>query len=257
MRTRSVRAAVASLLWLGLAVVLPSPAAAEPVGFAHGTVDQTLTTTKPNSPTGFHFVGSYHAAGDPDSPPPYMQKMRFYNDEGSRWDTSVPGQCTASDLELATLGPAACPEDSRLGGGTTDILFMGSFPNTVAIDVFNNTGEQIMLGRSPGLTTVIRGRLEPDGSVEYASPTCFPDHPGCMDNVLQLRSDITVPPYTTSSGATVRSYMTSPPKCPRSGYWTSPIRWWWKDGSEDTVATRQPCTRPKAKRKRKRARRLR
>ena len=250
MRPRSVRVGLLTKLLLGAVVVMPPGAAAEPVSFAHGTIDQTLTTTRPGAPTGFHFIGRYHAAGDPDAPPPYMRKMIGYNEGGPRRDTSVPERCTASDLELAASGAAACPDGSRLGGGTADILFMDRFPTTVEIDVFNNTGEQIMLSRSPfGLTTVVRGRIEPDGSIEFASPTCFPSYAGCpVDNALQLGSDVTVPPYTRSSGGTVRSYMTTAAKCPKSGHWTSTIRLWWADGSDDTVVTRNPCKRPKAKR---------
>ncbi len=115
MRTRPVRARVATKLLLGVVVVLPPSAAAEPVDFPHGTIDQILTTTRPNTPTGFHFIGRYHAAGDRDAPPPYMRKMISYG--GPRRDTSVPERCTASDLELAVSGAAACPDGSRLGRG--------------------------------------------------------------------------------------------------------------------------------------------
>ncbi len=248
MRARFTGASAATKLLLGVAAVLPPSAAALPAEFTHGTIDQTLTTTRANAPTGFHFVASYHAAGDPDAPPPYMRKMTFSG--GPRRDTSVPERCTASDLELAVSGAAACPEGSRLGGGTTEGLFMGSFPTTVELDVFNNTGEQIMVVRSPGLATVSRGRIRPDGSIEFASPTCFPSHAGCpVDNSLQVRTNVTVPPYTTSRDGTVRSYLTTPQKCPKSRHWTTTVRLWWADGSEDTAAIRQPCKRPKAKRR--------
>lgn len=246
---RPVRLAVATALG-GVALALPPAAAAEPARFAHGTIDQTLTTTKPGAPTGFHFVGTYHAAGDPDSPPPYMRAMTFYDPTGSHFDTSVPERCTASDYELATAGAAACPEGSRLGGGTTDVLFMGTFPNTVEIDVFNNAGEQIMVARSPLLATVTRGRIRPDGRVEYASPTCYPSYAGCpVDNVLQLRSKITVPPYVRSVDGRRRSYRTTPPKCPKSRRWEPIIRLWWADGTEDAVTIRQRCKPPKPKRR--------
>ena len=239
----------AAMVLLGAAVALPGSAAAVPVDFAHGTIDQTLTTTRPNTPTGLHFVGSYHAAGDPDAPPPYMRKMTFSG--GPRRDTTVPELCTASDAELAVSGAAACPPGSRLGGGTSDGLFMGSFPTKVELDVFNNTGEQIMVLRSPGLASISRGRIRPDGSVEFASPTCFPSHAGCpADNALQLRSDVTLDPYTTVRGGKLRSYLTTPAKCPKSRRWTTTVRFWWADGSEDTVVVRQPCKRPKAKRRR-------
>lgn len=243
-----MRGGLTTTVVLGAVMVLPASAAAVPVDFEHGTIDQTLTTTRPNAPTGMHFTGRYHAAGNPDAPPPYMRKMTFSG--GPLRDTSVPERCTASDAELAVSGAAACPDGSRLGGGSSEGLFMDTFPTKVQIDVFNNTGEQIMVVGSPGLATVSRGRIRPDGSVEFASPTCFPSHAGCpVDNSLQLSSDVTIPPYTISRGGKVRSYLTTPAKCPKSRHWKTTVRFWWSDGSEDTAVVRQPCKRPKAKRR--------
>jgi hypothetical protein len=171
--------------------------------------------------------------------------MVFYLPPGLRYDTSVPKRCSATDLELATSGAAACPPGSRLGGGTTTSKFLGGFPSTVAVDFLNNTDQQIILARSPGLSTVARGQIHPDGSVEWASPTCFPSiqPAGCpVDDVLQLESSLSVPPYTRTSHGVVRSYLTTPPTCPAAGHWETPIRLWWADGSVDTVTTEQPCT---------------
>jgi hypothetical protein len=94
-----------------------------------------------------------------------------------RYDTSVPKRCTASDLQLAIVGSAACPPGSRLGGGTSVTAFAGRFKSRLRLDVFNNANEQIILARSPLLATVARGRIGRDGSVTFASPTCFPALP--------------------------------------------------------------------------------
>jgi hypothetical protein len=244
-RYRVVRAGLLIQLLLAAAGAWPACAAASPASGPHETLDSQLTTTHPNAPAGFKFTGTYHAAGDPAGDPPYMRRMISYP-HGQRFDTSVPERCTASDIELATSGAAACPAGSRLGGGTTMTKFLGMFRSTVSVDFLNNTDEQIILARSPELSTVARGRIRPDGSVEFASPTCYPSFqpPGCpVDNVLQLQSSISVPPYTRSSHGALRSYLTTPPKCPATGHWQTPIRLWWADGSVDTVVTEQPCTR--------------
>jgi hypothetical protein len=68
--------------------------------------------------------------------------------------------------------------------------------------------------------------------------------------VLQVKSDITVPPYVKGG----RAYQTTPAKCPASGIWASTVKLWWADGSVDTVGMRQPCTRAKAKPKPKKRR---
>jgi hypothetical protein len=238
---------------LAPACVWPAGAGAEPVSFAHGTIDHQFTTPRPDAPTGFSFTGFYHAANDPNGDPPYMRRMVFYPPAGMRYDTSVPERCSAGDIQLQVQGPSACPEGSRLGGGSARGKFMGS-ESTLQIDVFNNAGERILLVRSPVVATVSRGRFGPDGSIEFATPTCYPALVTCPgDNALQIGSSVSAQPYTRGG----RSYTTTPPKCPKAGYWQSPVRFWWADGSEETAVTRQPCTRPAAKRKPRRRSRAR
>jgi hypothetical protein len=228
---------------VALCAAMAGPASAEPVSFRHGTLDHRFTTTEPGAASGFAYDARYHGADDPGSRPPYMRRMLSENATGVRYDTSVPDKCTASDVELATRGAAACPPGSKLGDGQTETSFMGGPPQTVAIDFLNNTNEQIIIARSPLVATVARGQIHPDGSVEFASPTCFPSvgPAGCpVDNVLQIASTVTVPPYTNASG----SYLTTPSTCPADGVWRNPIHFWWADGTEDTVVATAPCTPP-------------
>jgi hypothetical protein len=229
----------------------PGAAAAEPVSFAHGTIDHGFTTTQPGAPTGSAFRGTYHAANDPSADPPYMRRMDFHPPAGMRYDTGVPERCTASDIQLQLQGPSACPEGSRLGGGTARGKFMGS-ETMLEVDVFNNTGEQVMVIRSPMIVTVSRGRIAPDGSsIEFASPTCYPALVTCpTDNALQMGSAISNQPYTRDG----RSYLSTPAKCPKAGHWQSTVGFWWADGSEDTVVTKQPCAREVTKKKKSKRR---
>jgi hypothetical protein len=99
---------------------------------------------------------------------------------------------------------------------------------------------------------VARGKIHPDGSVEFASPTCYPtvQPAGCpVDNVLQMKSVIAVKPYTRTIHGVSRSYMTTAPTCPAARVWRMPIRLWWADGSVDTVVVEEPCTRPRSPRR--------
>lgn len=227
-------------------------AQAAPVSGPHGTVENRWTTKRTNAPTGFGFTGRYHAVGDPAGDPPYMRRMTFYLPRGMRYDTTVPERCTASDIELKLAGASACPDGSRLGNGTVETKFMG-FPSTLEVDVINNTDQMIMLARSPVLSTVTRGRISRDGgTVDFRGPTCFPsvEPPGCpIDTALQLGSSITVPPYIRRSGRSIRSYATTPSKCPKSRRWRTRVRFWWADGSRETIATRERCRRRAAGRK--------
>jgi hypothetical protein len=250
MRHRAVRAGLLVLVICALSALWAAAAAAQPGTGPRETVDQSFTTTRPSSPTGVSYTGGYHAAGNPKGNPPYMRRMVFYPPRGMRYDTSVPERCSASDLELEVRGPAACPAGSRLGGGTVEGLFYEPIGHAFVfdhykhtVDVMNNANEQIVLVKSEGFT-VVRGRNRPDGSIEYTPPTCFPAPPTgkCADDyVLQLRSSTFLPPYKTTSGGRLRSYATTPAKCPAQGYWRTTIRFWWADGSVDTVATQQPC----------------
>ena len=231
-------------------------AAAQPGSGPRETVDQRYTTAKPDSPTGASFTGVYHAANDPKGNPPYMRKMIFYPPSGTRYDTSVPDRCAATDVELEVRGAAACPAGSRIGAGTTQGIFYEPIANAFVfsrfknpLDILNNADEQIMVIQTPGGYTVIRGQMRPDQSIEFAAPTCFPVPPAgvpcARDHVLQLGSSTSMPRYTKHG----HGYWTTPPTCPKRGYWVTKVRFWWADGSIDTVATDQPCT------KRRRARR--
>jgi hypothetical protein len=229
------RGVIAAIVVLG--VMPAAPARAETVSGPREVVSSEFTTTQPGAPTGMHYVGRYHAANDPEGEPPYMRRMSSRT-RGLRYDTTVPERCTASDAELALRGPDACPPGSRIGGGTADGRFLGQ-DNTLPVHAFNNAGEQVYVISSPFFATVARGQIADDGTVTFASPTCYPALAGAcpVDTALQLGSDIAFPPYTRDG----RSYMTTPPSCPGSGAWRTPITFWWADGAEDTVVTRQPC----------------
>jgi hypothetical protein len=239
------RGAIA-VITAAVALALAAPAAAEPVGFAHGTLEQQLTTKKPNAATGWKYEGRYHAAGDPSQDPPYMRRMTFYPPPGQRYDSSVPERCTASDLELQLSGPSGCPAASRVAGGVAYGKFMGE-TNELPVDVFNNEREQVMVVSTPMVATVVRGEFGDDGSITYESPTCFPAlPPGCpIDTALQTGSSVSGKPITRVIDGVRRSYITTPPKCPKTRRWTGTIRFWWADGTEDTVTVKQSCTRPK------------
>jgi hypothetical protein len=238
-------------LW-AVSALWATGAAAEPGTGPREVVDQSFTTTRPSSPTGISFTGRYHAAGDEQGNPPAMRRMVIYPPQGTRYDTSVPERCTASDIELQLRGPAACPAGSRLGDGTTEGLIMEPVAHDFVFDhyihpvyVFNNTNEQIVLIESEGFT-VVRGRFLPDGSIEWTPPTCFPTAPGveCVDDyVIQLSTSTMLPRYTRTSGGRVQSYATTPPKCPTQRYWETRFEFWWADGSADSVVSTQPCKR--------------
>jgi hypothetical protein len=173
------------------------------------------------------------------------------------YDTSVPDQCTASDVELRLRGPNACPQGSLIGDGTTTGVFMVPVADNLSdqfvfhefwhpLHIFNNANEQIVLVESEGYT-VVRGRFRADGAIDYELPTCFPYPPtGCADDyIIQLTNSTVIPPYTEQSAEGVRSYATTPAECPRDGLWRTTVELTWSDGSFDSLVTTQPCSTKK------------
>jgi hypothetical protein len=247
-----LRAGALCQLILAVAAVWAASAAADPGSGPRETIDQTFTATAPASPTGGTFSATYHAADDPSGNPPPLKRMVVHPPLGMRYDTSVPEQCTAPDPALQAFGASACPPGSRLGIGYAEGLFFVPFAHDFvfdhfshSVDVFNNANEQILLINSEG-STVVRGRFQPDGSVDFELPTCFPSPPAgnCVDDyILTLKTLTTIPAYTLSSPDGIRSYATTPPTCPKGRYWSTTVDFFWADGSTDSVVTRQPCSR--------------
>lgn len=242
------------LLLCALSAVAAEWAGARPGNGPRQTVDQTFTAKLPGAPTGLGFRSEYHAPGDRKGDPPYLRRMVIFPPRGLRYDTSVPVQCKATDAELQVQGPDACPPESLLGKGETEGIFL--FPVAHQLEfhrfwhrmyVLNNAREQIFLVESEGFT-VIRSKLRRDGAWVLNPPSCFPTPPGgCVDDyIIQLKSATKIPPVTRRVNGKLRSYATTPRRCPRSGFWRTRVRFFWGDGAVDNVTTKQPCRRRRA-----------
>ncbi|HKP88671.1 MAG TPA: hypothetical protein VJT75_01735 [Thermoleophilaceae bacterium] len=236
---------------MALFALWPAGAAALPGHGPREDIDQRFTSQRPHSASGVSYTGVYHAADKPKGNPPYLVKMIFYPPKGTRYDTSVPAKCTATDAQLMALGKAACPAASRIGGGRAQGIFYEPVAQSFifdrydhTMDVLNNTNEQILLVNAEG-SAVERGTIRPDGTILFTPQTCFPEPPtGCVnDYILQRRSATTVARYTRAVNGRTRSYVTTPPRCPASGYWKTTVKFWWKGGAVDTVVSKQPCRR--------------
>ena len=85
------------------------------------TSSYTLDQKRTVRPTNEHFQFDYVNPEDPEAKPPAVQKVVTILPKGARYDASVPGSCAAGDEELMVQGAAACPEDSRIGGGVITV----------------------------------------------------------------------------------------------------------------------------------------
>jgi hypothetical protein len=156
-------------------------------------------------------------------------------------------------------GPAACPADSRVGGGTlvTDTGSTNdSFPRYVTNDVtqFNNQDEMIGVAVSrtdPPVTAVSRSNLQ--GNTSTTEIPFFPGSPPPEPFTAFRTLRISIPPYVRGD----RTYNRTPPTCPAAGYWTMTLEFGYRDGVTETVESRSPCVSKAKRRRRHRHRRRR
>jgi hypothetical protein len=236
-RTVSALLVVSALSALG--------ASANPGRGPHERVRISATTTKPGASTGFKWVASYHGASEPHGDPPALRHLAIRLPRGTRYDTSVPGRCGASDQELLALGEAACPASSRIGRSEASLMVLGGGPMTYEGTDFNADHQLIELfeanGRPVGvIRTHARGRM-----LRGPVPTCLTggDPPsGCpSDQMVLLSNTIDIGALTKGHANTRRNFATTPSRCPRSGHWRTHVRFDYADGSVDRILTRQPC----------------
>ena len=236
-----------------LATALVALGAAAPLALAQGegaypTSSYTLTQERPGRGSSERFLFDYVNPADPAGKPPAVQRVTTILPKGARYDTSVPGACTASDAELMLAGGAACPGDSAIGGGvvTVDTGFPepGRFV-TADVEFFNNADEFIYVNtvRDTGARTIIRAEVTDRLTItETGMLPGAPPEGGSIDTV-----DVTVEGARRRVDGERRHYITTPPRCPKDRTWTARVRFEYGDGTAQTLGTENPCVKPKRK----------
>jgi hypothetical protein len=209
------------------------------------TASYTLSQEKPGRSTAEHFVFDYVNPGDPAAKPPAVRRVITVLPLKARYDTSAPARCTASDAELMLQGAAACPRGSRLGGGEVTVDSGAEGPARIVeadVQFFNNTDEFIFLNtvRGTGARTVIRAEVTRRKTITVVDPPLpgTPPDGGAIDTV-----DITVAAVSRMRDGVRHNYITTPPHCPKRGYWVTAVRFVYRDGVGQTVKNRVRCER--------------
>jgi hypothetical protein len=228
-------------------LVLPA-AVVVAVDDAYQTSEYTLDQKRPKRPTAEHLKFDYVNPDDPDAKPPAVKRVVTLLPRGARYDASVPGSCTASDAALTAQGGAACPEDSRVGGGVITVDTGMPGPGrivTADTEFFNNAedpdGEFIYLNtiRDTGARTVLRADVTRRKTITEAP--LLPGTPadgGAIDTV-----DVVVDRVKRTVDGERRAYITTPPRCPRSRTWTAKVRFTYGEDHSQTVSTANSCMR--------------
>jgi hypothetical protein len=228
---------------VGLALLWPGAAGAIPDTGSHETVDLTTSTAQPGVSAALGYSGRYHAANDPNGDPPALRRLVIELPPGTRVDTSVLPQCTASDSEIMLVGESACPARARIGEGQATVKQVGTGTvSTYDTVIYNADNDMLELVESGGRVLAVVHTYVHGTTLDGPVPTCINggDPPsGCpVDELILLANHLQI--HAFSAGG--RNYGTTPPTCPASGRWLAPVTFYYADGSVDQVTPQAPCT---------------
>ena len=228
---------LAGLLAAGCCFALPSQAAVN----GNVALAVTFTSTTPGTSTGMHVDVRFGSPVGSDKKPPNLTGARIHLPNGTVLRTDTRPTCTAPDPVLQVAGTLGCPADSQVGTGSLegDTGFGAPVDPLVGDDtVFNGNGELIEIVTPPGAPAPAAGvdRLTIDGSTLTAHPPTVPGGPPDYTTNIR-RITFTVPAHGNGTDA----YITTPPSCPRSGYWVTKAKFYFADGTKNAVTARTPC----------------
>ena len=222
---------------LGLAL-----AATACAGTAHAgerlIADLKLTSHRPGTPTG----ATLHLVWPGEKPKPEAKGV-FVPPKGTVINEAAVPTCTASDTELKALGGRACPDGSDLGPGEVSFVTGAGAPvDPFLLDNEWYHGPHQIFGLftphdAPAPILVVN-RVAIRGSSFVATPSLPPGFPP-GEKTVPKQSDQVINKSVSSAG----SFITTPPRCPRSGKWISHATVTYEDGSVDTAKGVTRCKR--------------
>lgn len=179
----------------------------------------------------------YRSPSDPDAKPPAIRHLRIDAPAGTRFDTAAVPVCTASNVELQTIGRTACPAASQVGAGTLTVI-EGFGPPIDPIDadavIFNGgTGIIETFTAHGSVAPVIAiDRIAVSGSTLTGNPPANPGGP--PDGQTAVR-DINFS-FPAATG-----FITTPPTCPPDGAWSTAATFMFADGTTQAASSTTPC----------------
>jgi hypothetical protein len=201
----------------------------------------TFTTTAPGASTGMHVdVRLGNPVGSPHKPSPLTGAV-IRLPKGTTINTATRPQCTAPDAEMQAAGTLACPSDSQVGKGSLEgqTGFGAPIDPLVGDDtVFNGNNELIEIVTPPGAPAPAAGvdHLTIKGNTLTAHPPSVPGGPPDYMTAIK-RITFVIPAF----GRGGKSYLTTPPTCPKSGRWRTLATFYFADGSSNRVTADTPC----------------
>jgi hypothetical protein len=200
---------------------------------------QMFTTPVPGASTGSDTQILYKHPDDPNAKPPAVRQEVFTFPEGTTWDNDVVPDCDATEAQLDLMGEAACPPESRIGGGEgTFMSGFGSGESVLEVDVFDDGPDFLILGGSQDPPIRFATRATREGRTITVNVPRSPGGP--PDGEAAIRRVHNVFDARTLGD---RAYMRTPPVCPASGVWTFHARLTFADGGVEENSYDMPCSR--------------
>jgi hypothetical protein len=226
--------AILSALAAGAIAALPAVAHAGP----RADYRQVFSTPVPGASTGSDTQILYKHPTDPAAKPIPLRQEVFTFPEGTVFDNSVAPACSASERDLEAQGEAACPPETRVGGGEGTLMtgFPGEGETPMEVDGFNDGSGLLILGGAKDFPVRSATRARRQGRVITVDVPRSPGGP--PDGESAIRKVHNVFP-ARSLGR--RAYTRTPSVCPSSGVWTFRARFTFADGVVEENVHEMPC----------------
>jgi len=235
--------AFAALAAVVSSVCLASAPIAAGTPHARQIYEAELTSNRAGSVTGLRQSVDY--VGDEEGSKPHaVSEVVFKLPRRARIDTSVVPHCGASEAEFQAEGASACPQETRVGGGSlsadtgSDLAILPRIVET-KVTFFNNDHELILFAEStntPGQPVRIASRIEVRrrkfiSTVPPLPGTPPPDPFLALDEIFNHLDRI-------KTGET--AYIRAPRKC-HTGHWNLRAKFTYRDGVVESARSRMPC----------------
>jgi hypothetical protein len=228
---------------------VPSARGAYGADAARFTYEAAFTAKRPAKAAGFSQAIDYVNPEDPGAKPPAIVRVHVVLPKGSRIDPSVPGVCTATDLELIVDGRDACPPESRVGEGTLSADTgapgeSGMFPRTIETEVSFFNGERDLVFLAESTNTPAPLRIPAHFEVgERSFTSTVPPLPGAPPPDPFLAIDKVTNSLHYVAAEAGAGYITTPSRCGRKRRWRFTAEVTYRDGVVQKQTAAMRCRR--------------
>ena len=244
------RAVLAATCIAALGLIAAAPASAAP------RAELSFSSSAPGTPVSFEAHIRYTST-DSSGRRRALRKHVLTFPPGTVYDSAAAGNCQASTQDLVAQGLAACPADSRVGGGTLNAWATkppaslgGSFPTDLTF--FNSSHPKdrpaaehaLIVAISVGdqVQTAFVVPIEGNVATENTPMVCSTpgEQPPCPNGEFTVATvDYAIDEHTRTIGGRVHRLITTPPSC--RGSWEFDSSRQYDDGTAERARSIVPC----------------